>query len=114
MAESNNTPALQLLHAPQVKNSSFPALPCDARDAAARGFDVGGASFEFEDNFTGGSTMLRRGTLQVCNNRGEHIEIPFTAKFKFGKPYSEIADLEDLYERSVDPGEPPVLGRNGE
>ena len=91
-----------------TRNRPKPDLPRDARDAAAQGFDVGGASFEFEDDFTGPSTMVRRGTFDVCGPGGRRIELPFTANFKFDKPYSEIADLEDLYERSVDLGEPQI------
>ena len=66
--------------------TTFPALPRDARDAAAKGFDVGGATIEFEDDFTSGSTILRRGIAYAQDGRGNTIKVPFTANFSLGRP----------------------------
>jgi hypothetical protein len=67
---------------------TFPSIPRDARDAAAKGFDVAGGSPSFNFDFTDGSTMLLKGEIEV--EGGEFcsgiLTFPFTAKYEFGEP----------------------------
>jgi len=64
----------------------FPAVPRDARHAASQGFNFREGSLQVEDDFTDGSTMLRRGSMAVHDDLGNTIEVPFTAHFEFGPP----------------------------
>lgn len=68
-----------------MKNA-FPSVPRDARHAASKGFDFNEASAEVEDDFVDANKMLRRGTMEVHDDLGNEVEIPFTAEFTFGKP----------------------------
>jgi len=65
---------------------AFPAVPRDARHAASAGFDFRQAITTCEDDFTGASTMLREGEMELTDTSGNQIVIPFQAKFTFGKP----------------------------
>jgi hypothetical protein len=67
-----------------MKNQ-FPAVPRDARHAAARGFNFSEGSFAIEDDFVDASKMVRRGTMEISDDRGNVINVPFTARFEFGK-----------------------------
>jgi hypothetical protein len=68
-----------------MKNQ-FPAVPRDARHAASQGFNFREGTFEVEDDFTDASKMERRGVMEVSDDLGNAIEVPFTAQFTFGKP----------------------------
>ena len=65
---------------------AFPAVPRDARDAAAAGFNFREGYIEVQDDFIDGSKMQRRGTIELEDGKGGKIVIPFQAKFTFGKP----------------------------
>jgi len=65
---------------------AFPAVPRDARHAASSGFDFRQAITTCEDDFTGASTMVREGEMELEDGHGGRILIPFTATFTFGKP----------------------------
>ena len=65
---------------------TFPAVPRDARDAAAQGFNFREGYFEVQDDFIDSSRMQRRGTMELEDGNGGKIVIPFQAKFTFGKP----------------------------
>lgn len=67
----------------QVQSSS---VPRDARQAASQGFNLREGFFTFEDEFTDANKMVRKGTMELEDNGGQTIEIPFTATFTFGKP----------------------------
>jgi hypothetical protein len=69
-----------------MKSSTFPSVPRDARHAASQGFSFREGHFEFEDDFVDSNKMLRRGTMEICDDQGNTMEIPFTATFAFGKP----------------------------
>jgi hypothetical protein len=64
------------------------SAPCNARSLALSGFDLTVGFSEYEDKFTGDSTMRRRGIIDACNCSGDMVKIPFTAQFKFGKPFA--------------------------
>jgi len=68
-----------------MKNA-FPVVPRDARHAASQGFNFREGSLAVQDDFTDGSKMERRGTMEVSDDLGNTIEVPFTAEFTFGKP----------------------------
>src|SRR5215469_18114443 len=65
---------------------AFPAVPRDARDAAAQGFNFREGYFDVQDDFIDGSKMQRRGSMELSDGKGGKIVIPFQAKFTFGKP----------------------------
>ena len=66
---------------------AFPAIPRDAKDAAAQGFfNFREGYFEVQDDFIDGSRMQRRGSMELEDGKGGKIVIPFQAKFTFGKP----------------------------
>ena len=66
--------------------TTFPALPRDARDAAAKGFDVTAGSPSFHFDFPDGATMLLKGEMDVDGPNRSRIQMPFTAEYKFGEP----------------------------
>jgi hypothetical protein len=63
-----------------------PAVPRDARHAAAQGFSFRNGSATFEDDFINASTMIREGEMELEDGNGGNIVIPFKAKCTFGKP----------------------------
>jgi hypothetical protein len=65
---------------------AFRTVPRDARDAAARGFNFREGYFQGQDNFVDGSKMIRRGTMEISDDLGNTIEVPFEATFTFGPP----------------------------
>jgi hypothetical protein len=66
--------------------ATFPAVPRDARHAASQGFNFREGSFEVEDDFTDADKMVRRGAMEISDDQGNTIEVPFTARFDFGAP----------------------------
>jgi hypothetical protein len=62
------------------------AAPGDARTAARAGFDFGAAGSTITDTWTGPSALTREGTMEVCDDQGGKLEVPFVAKIVFGKP----------------------------
>ncbi len=65
---------------------TFPVVPRDAKHAASQGFNFREGSLEVEDDFVDDSKMLRRGTMEVQDDLGNTILVPFTARFEFGRP----------------------------
>ena len=72
----------------KAMKTTFPALPRDARDAAAQGFNVASGIQTFDFDFPEGSTMLMKGKMDVEGDEfcGGQITMPFTAEYKFGEP----------------------------
>ena len=67
-------------------STRFPSVPRDARHAAASGFNFREGSFDVQDDFVDADKMLRRGTMEITDDLGNTILVPFTAEFEFGKP----------------------------
>jgi hypothetical protein len=55
------------------------SLPRSAREAVLSGFDILGASFSAQDNFTGANTLIRTGEIEPCPG----LTIPFVANIAF-------------------------------
>ena len=68
-----------------MKNE-FSAVPRDARHAASRGFNFREGFRQVEDDFVDANKMARRGTMEIYDDQGNALEVPFTATYTFGKP----------------------------
>lgn len=69
-----------------MKNTTFPSVPRDARHAAASGFNFREGGVNVEDDLVDADKMVRRGTMEIADDLGNEILLPFTAEYKFGKP----------------------------
>jgi hypothetical protein len=69
-----------------MKSTTFSSVPRDARHAASRGFNFREGFLEVEDDFVDANKMARRGTMEISDDQGNTVEVPFTAVFTFDKP----------------------------
>jgi hypothetical protein len=58
-------------------------VPKNAREVVLKGFNLAEGFSIYEEEFTGASTVLHRGTFEPD---GTDLEIPFIAKISYGKP----------------------------
>lgn len=69
-----------------MKCNTFSPVPRDARHAASQGFNFREGTFEVKDDFVDADKMVRRGSMEISDDQGNTIEVPFTSSFTFDKP----------------------------
>ena len=50
------------------------------------GFNFREGFLEVEDDFVDANKMARRGTMEISDDQGNTVEVPFTAVFTFDRP----------------------------